>query len=126
MGKISPEGSHSLEFPLCLCLRRLNLKKESVVKAAFEVVRKNGWQGLSARSIANELNSSTGPIYSHLKSMKILEEEVVKKAMEFFEEYIIKPRTGDKWIDHGLGYVFFARDEKYLFRAIYDENHVMM
>ncbi len=105
---------------------KVKFKKESVVKAAFDIVRKNGWQGLSARSIANKLNSSTGPIYSQLKSMKTIEEKVVKKAMELFEQFIIKPRTGDKWLDHGLGYVLFARDEKHLFKAIFDENHIMV
>ena len=103
---------------------KVKFKKEAIIDAAFNVVRKNGWQELSARSIAKELNSSTGPIYSHLNSMKNLEEEVVRKAMALFMEYVIKPRTGDKWIDHGIGYVFFARDEKHLFKAINDEKRV--
>ncbi|MCP4368986.1 MAG: TetR/AcrR family transcriptional regulator [Deltaproteobacteria bacterium] len=103
---------------------KVKFKKEAIIDAAFNVVRKNGWQELSARSIARELNSSTGPIYSHLDSMNNLEEEVIQKAMALFMEHIIKPRTGDKWIDHGIGYVFFARDEKHLFKAINDEKRV--
>jgi AcrR family transcriptional regulator len=102
---------------------KVKFEKASIVNAAFEIVRKNGWQGLSARSIAEELKSSTRPIYSHLKSMNSLEEEVVKKAMELLEEYIRTPRTGDKWLDQGYGYVLFAKREKYLFKAIFDEKH---
>ena len=102
---------------------KVKFEKASIVNAAFEIVRKNGWQGLSARSIAEELKSSTRPIYSHLKSMNNLEEEVVKKAMELLEEYIRTPRTGDKWLDQGYGYVLFAKREKYLFKAIFDEKH---
>ena len=102
---------------------KVKFEKASIVNAAFEIVRKNGWQGLSARSIAEELKSSTRPIYSHLKSMNDLEEEVVKKAMELLEEYIRTPRTGDKWLDQGYGYVLFANREKYLFKAIFDEKH---
>ena len=102
---------------------KVKFKKESIVNAAYEIVRKNGWQGLSARSIAEELKSSTRPIYSHLKSMNNLEEEVVKKAMELLEEYIRTPRTGDKWLDQGYGYVLFANREKHLFKAIFDEKH---
>ncbi|MCP4553548.1 MAG: TetR/AcrR family transcriptional regulator [Bacteroidetes bacterium] len=105
---------------------KVKFSRESVVNSAFKVVRKQGWQGLTARSIANELNSSTNPIYSHLKSMKDLEEEVIKKAIELFEEYIKTPRTGDKWIDHAFGYLLFAKHEKYLFKAIHDENHSMI
>jgi AcrR family transcriptional regulator len=102
---------------------KVKFEKASIVNAAFEIVRKNGWQGLSARSIAEELKSSTRPIYSHLKSMNNLEEAVVKKAMELLEEYIRTPRTGDRWLDQGYGYVLFARREKYLFKAIFDEKH---
>ena len=102
---------------------KVKFEKESIVNAAYEIVRKYGWQGLSARSIAEELKSSTRPIYSHLKSMNNLEEEVVKKAMELLEEYIRTPRTGDKWLDQGYGYVLFAKREKYLFKAIFDEKH---
>lgn len=102
---------------------KVKFEKESIVNAAYEIVRKNGWQGLSARSIAEKLKSSTRPIYSHLKSMNNLEEEVVKKAMELLEEYIRTPRTGDRWLDQGYGYVLFAKREKYLFKAIFDEKH---
>jgi len=102
---------------------KVKFEKESIVNAAYEIVRKNGWQDLSARSIAEELKSSTRPIYSHLQSMENLEEAVVKKAMALLEEYIRTPRTGDKWLDQGYGYVLFANREKYLFKAIFDEKH---
>jgi len=105
---------------------KVKFSKESIVNAAFEVVRKQGWAGLTARSIANELNSSTNPIYSHLKSMKDLEEEVIKKAIALFVEYVTRPRSIDKWIGHGLGYLLFAIHEKHLFKAIHDENHIRL
>ena len=105
---------------------KVKYPKESVVNAAFQVVRKHGWQGLTARSIASQLNSSTNPIYSHLKSMKNLEEEVIKKAIDLFEEYITRPRIDDKWMDHAFGYLLFAMNEKHLFKAIHDENHIML
>lgn len=100
--------------------------RKSIVDAAFQVVRKNGWTGLTARAIAGELKSSTNPIYSHLKSMKDLEEEVVKKAIDLFEEYITAPREGDQWINQAFGYLLFAVNEKHLFKAIHDENHSML
>lgn len=105
---------------------KFKFSRESIVDAAFVIVRKHGWKGLTARSIANELKSSTNPIYSHLKSMKDLEEKVIKKAIDLFEEYIITPRKGDKWMDHAFGYLLFAVHEKHLFKAIHDENHSMI
>jgi hypothetical protein len=69
------------------------------------------------------LNASTSPIYAYLSSMNAIEEAVIQTALELFHGYITTPRTGDKWIDHGLGYVLFAREEKHLFRCINDEKH---
>ncbi len=102
---------------------KVKFGKESIVNAAFEIVRKHGWNALSARSIAEELKSSTRPIYSQLTSMKKLEEEVVRKAMTLLEEYIGTTRTGDPWLDHGYGYVLFAKKEKRLFKALLDDKH---
>jgi AcrR family transcriptional regulator len=98
--------------------------REDVLEAAFSVVRREGWEGLSARAIAKELNSSTRPIYDHLQSMKHIEDEVVKKALTRFVEFIGRDRTGDKWLDQALGYVLFAEQERHLFRCINDEKHI--
>lgn len=96
---------------------------QDIIEAAYRVVRKHGWDGFSARTIANELKSSTRPIYDYFDSMENIEAEVVKKALAYFVEYINRDRTGDKWLDQALGYVLFAGEEKHLFRCINDEKH---
>lgn len=97
---------------------------DDVVEAAFAIVRRHGWKGLSARAIAKELNASTRPVYDYFQSMKHIEKEVVKKALATFVEYIGRDRTGDKWLDQALGYITFAGNEKHLFRCINDEEHI--
>jgi AcrR family transcriptional regulator len=96
---------------------------QDVIEAAYRVVRKQGWEGFSARTIADELNSSTRPIYDYFYSMENIEAEVVKKALAYFVEYLSRERTGDKWLGQALGYVLFANEEKHLFRCINDEKH---
>ncbi len=96
---------------------------DDVIEAAYQVVRKKGWEGFSARTIANELNSSTRPIYDYFSSMENIEAEVVKKVLETFVAFISQERTGDPWLDQALGYVMFASQEKHLFRCINDEKH---
>ena len=98
--------------------------RQDIIEASFNVVRKSGWQGLSARAIASELKSSTRPIYDHHESMKNIEAQVVKKALAYFVNFISQERTGDKWLDQALGYVLFASQEKHLFRCINDEKHI--
>jgi AcrR family transcriptional regulator len=102
---------------------KVKFEKEHIIQAAFNIVRKSGWKGLSARAIAEELNSSTRPIYTHLKSMKDLEENVAKKALDLLVEYINTPKTGDKWSDQGMGFLLFAKKEKRLFKALFDEKY---
>ncbi len=103
---------------------KVKFEKENIIQAAFNIVRKNGWQGLSARTIAEELNSSTRPIYTHLKSMKDLEVNVMEKGMDLLMEHINQPRTGDKWSDQGVGFLLFAKKEKELFKALFQGKHI--
>ena len=98
--------------------------REDVIDAAFAIVRRQGWKGLSARAIAKELDASTRPVYDYFQSMKHIEKEVVKKALATFVEYIGRDRTGDKWLYQALGYIIFAGQEKHLFRCINDEAHI--
>lgn len=106
---------------------RPKFSSNDIIEAAFNIVRKYGWEGLTARSIAHELNSSTQPIYSYLKSMKNLDQEVVTRAMAVMHQYVLKEdRTGDRWVDQALGYVAFAMEEKHLFRCFNDEKHAVM
>jgi AcrR family transcriptional regulator len=103
---------------------KVRFNPEIIIDLAFDYVRKNGgWEGLSARYIANEIGSSVGPIYTHFNSMKGLENKVVKKAITLFYDYLTAERTGDKWIDHGIGYVMFAKEESHLFQALFDRNY---
>lgn len=102
---------------------RQRFSPQDVIEAAYRVVRKKGWEGFSARTIANELNSSTRPIYDYFSSMENIEAEVVKKALATFVAFIDRERTGDTWLDQALGYVLFASQEKQLFQCINDEKH---
>ena len=96
--------------------------KDAFVDAAFKIVRTKGWDNLSARSLAKELNCSTMPIYSYLKSMKSLYEELRKKAVDLLITYQTTPRTGQIFFDMGIGYILFAKQEKNLFRFLYQRK----
>ncbi|MBC2733645.1 MAG: TetR/AcrR family transcriptional regulator [Desulfobacteraceae bacterium] len=104
---------------------KFKFDKEEIVQTAVEIVRKHGWNGLSARSIAKELNASTKPIYGYFKSMAVLEEEVVKRIVDLLYDTMIQTRTGDPWHDHGIGYAMFGFEEKKLFLAANDDRHVV-
>ena len=96
--------------------------RERVVGAAFELIREKGWAGVSARSIAERLGSSTMPIYSHLRSISEVERELQRRARALMREYQGRPWTDDALLSMAFGYVAFARDEKNLFRFLYVER----
>jgi AcrR family transcriptional regulator len=93
--------------------------REMFIEAAFKVARTKGIEKLSARLLAHELHCSTMPIYSYLKSMKKLKEDLWRKAIDLMLSYQTTRRTDSPFLDMGLGYVMFARNEKHLFRFLF-------
>lgn len=103
---------------------KFKFTKKQIIEAAFALVREKGWHTLSTRTLADRLGASAKPIYSFFKSMDDLEEELVKKAVDLLYKTMTRTRTGDLWIDHGIGYVMFAQEEKYLFRGSNNEKNI--
>ena len=97
--------------------------KEDIVEASFNIVREQGWEALTQRSIAQKLNASIGPIYSSLKSMTYLEEAVIEKAYELLLHYMINSRKENGLSFPSFGYVLFAKNEKKLFKCFFNEKH---
>ncbi len=93
--------------------------REQVIETAFNLIRKNGWSTVSARSIAKELGSSTMPIYSHMKSLEELEQELKVKTRALIIDYQSRTYSGNQLLDIAVGYVVFAREEKQLFRFLF-------
>lgn len=100
--------------------RNTLFSKEEIIEAAFELVRKQGWQGFSVQAVAKTIGSSTMPIYSHFQNVRELEDAVVWKGFQLLKERMVEVRTGDKWIDHAINWVRFAEEEKHLHGIIWD------
>jgi hypothetical protein len=90
-----------------------------IIEVAFNIIRRQGWGKCTARAIAQDLKASTMPIYSALKSMKNIEDEIAKRASDMLITYQTKKWSGFGFLDMGVGYVMFAQEEKELFRMMY-------
>jgi AcrR family transcriptional regulator len=104
--------------------QRVFYTKEAVLEAAFELTREKGWAAVTARNIAKKLGSSTMPIYSSMKSMEEIEQEVRRRAEAVLLDYQRRRFTEDTNLNKAVGYVAFARDEKNLFRFLYVDRPV--
>ena len=100
--------------------RRATTTREAMVEAGFELVRREGHDALTARSLAAELGCSTQPIMYRFPDLAELREEVYRKADEFHTRYVLE---GEDLVGMGLRYVRFAADEPRLFRLLFQSGH---
>lgn len=90
--------------------------------AAFQLLRRRGFVAVSARAVAEELGTSTMPIYSSFRSMDRLVKQLRERALDVLVDYQAAPLTPDVMFNLALGYVRFAREERHLFRFYFVEQ----
>ena len=101
---------------------KAKITTEMVINAGFNLVKENGWEGVNARKVANYLGCSTQPIYSCFLNMESLKQEIIKKATSVYDEYIknySSVKTDKKYLQFGLAYIMFAKQEKNLFKLLF-------
>ena len=94
--------------------------REEMVSAAVVVVRKKGLEGLTAKALAEDLGTSTQPIFTCFGSMDTVRSEVYAAAEKKYEAYAMEGLK-EKIPFYGLGmqYIRFAKDEPALYRLLF-------
>lgn len=94
--------------------------KEEMVEAAMRVVRAKGINGLTAKTMADELGTSTQPVFTAFGSMDTVKQEVYAAAVHVYDSYV---DTGLKekipFFGVGIEYIRFAREEPELYRFLF-------
>jgi AcrR family transcriptional regulator len=103
--------------------RETTFNRENVMEAGITIVREKGWANLTARAIANKLKASVAPVYSTFGSMDSLQREILQEARRLLHEKTTVAYTEDSFLNIGVGMVVFARDEGYLFQALFHTRH---
>ena len=94
--------------------------KEEIVVEAFKIVRQEGMQALTARSLGNSLKSSARPIFTVFKSMDEVQYEVLCHAKQLYDKYIsdgLQENPAFKGV--GKAYIRFAIEEPKLFQLLF-------
>ena len=94
--------------------------KEEMVEAALRVVRKKGIDGLTAKTMADELGTSTQPIFTGFGSMEGIKQEVYAAAVRVYDGYTdagLKEEV--PFFGVGMQYIRFAREEPELYRLLF-------
>ena len=90
--------------------------KEEMVEAALRVVRAKGIGGLTAKTLADELGTSTQPVFTAFKSMDGVKQEVCAAAVRVYDGYT-NAGLQEKipFLGVGMQYIRFAREEPELY-----------
>lgn len=94
--------------------------KKDIADKAFNLIRKKGISGLTAKALAAEMKCSTQPIFWYYSGMEELKEDVYQKALNLFDNYLRTPRQGiSPYKSIGLNYIRFAAEEKKCFQWLF-------
>lgn len=100
---------------------KVKIQKEAIIEKAFELTRLYGYEKVTARLLARELNCSTQPVFHAFRSMDELKTEVYKRTQKFFEENMLQPPSDLEtpyFLSMGLKYIDLAQKEKNLFHLL--------
>ncbi len=99
---------------------RMIFQKEDVLSIAYEIVKKEGFEGLNARKIATQLNASVHPIFRHFADMEELKKAVYEKIYNKYQEYMLSGAKEEKaYKKMGISYIQFAKDYPEFFKIIF-------
>ena len=94
--------------------------KKEMIEAAMQVVRDKGIGGLTAKTMADELGTSTQPVFTAFGSMDTLKQEVYASAVRVYDSYTdagLKEKI--PFFGVGMQYIRFAREEPELYRILF-------
>ncbi len=100
-------------------VRKTVFSGDDVVGAALQVVESGGLENLTARNVAQELGSSTAPVYSNFASMDELALAVRKAVTDELLAFTSRDFTDNAFLNIGIGVLEFARAKPKLYAAIF-------
>jgi len=100
-------------------VRKTVYTREDVVAAGLAVVEKDGVTQFSARRVADELGSSTAPVYSNFENMDELAVAVNQAVVDMLLELTEEKHTEDPFLNMGVGVLEFARRRPLLYSALF-------
>lgn len=100
--------------------RRQTTTRQDMIEGAFQLVRRQGHEALTARSLAAALGCSTQPVMYQFPNLAALRAEAYQRADAYHTAYIM---AGDDLLSVGLRYVRFAAEEPMLFRFLFQSGH---
>lgn len=94
--------------------------REEILAASLAITRREGIAGITARSLAAELNSSPRPIFTVFQDMEEVQQETIQSAKALYNQYVQQGLTAKPAFKGvGIAYIRFATEEPKLFQLLF-------
>ncbi len=101
---------------------KFKYNRKEIVKSAMDIVREKGADGLTARSLAERLGSSSKPMFTIFDGMDEVRQCVISEANALYNSYLATDMASGEYPPYkasGMAYIRFAREERELFRLLF-------
>lgn len=97
------------------------ITREMILETVLEITRRESFEAVNARSIADSLHCSTRPIFTCYENMEAMKREFLDYAFDFYESYVAAYDrvASSPALVLPLSYIHFAREETHLFHLIF-------
>ncbi len=122
---LSAARLNSYHFWREIMARKEQITKQIILDGAFNLLREQGISMVTARKLASYIGCSTQPIFRVYKNMEELYTDLFEKAKVYYEDYCLNFEKGNviPFVDLGLCYIQFAKEELNLFRLLFLSPH---
>lgn len=97
--------------------------RDEIIAIAYELVREQGVEALTAREVAKRLGTSPSPIFALFRDMEELKAAVKERAEVCFGSYMADAeRYHPAYKRRGMQWVKFAQEEPLLFRMLFMQD----
>lgn len=105
-------------------MRRKVYTRDYILKAAYELVEKEGFSNFTARNVAKKMGVSTQPIYLEFENMQDLKNTLIEDIFtELKQKVFVQEHTGNKLVDVCINYIDFSQKKPKLFISLFiDES----
>lgn len=101
--------------------RKETITKMDILNAAFEMASEEGFEHVTARTLAAKAGCSTQPIFRIYKNMEELGKDLFEQVVAYFGAYYenFPRKNATPFVNLGLCYIKFAQDNSNLFRLLF-------
>lgn len=97
--------------------------KERIIKAVIDIIRKDGSESLTSRTIGKNLGCSVSPLFREYRNMEEIHDDARKAAEKIFTDYLADSvNYNPAFKEFGVRLIRFSKEEPNLFHYLFLEK----